>query len=71
MTSFREILGLVDEAFQKQTNGGTATPATSSPFRLNASSAVLAAIERCWHPDVFLLGLAHRFWKLTLQVSSQ
>ncbi|KAL1917277.1 uncharacterized protein VTP21DRAFT_4933 [Calcarisporiella thermophila] len=29
---------------------------------------VLRAMERCWEDEVYIYGLAHRFWKLTLQL---
>ena len=35
---------------------------------LYGTVAVLTSIRRCWAPDVFLYGIAHRFVKLTLQL---
>ncbi len=40
-------------------------------FLLESTHVALAAVERCWAPDVYLDALAHRFWKLTLQVVSR
>ncbi|CAG8648364.1 24187_t:CDS:10 [Cetraspora pellucida] len=39
-----------------------------STLKLPASKSILFAIERCWADDVFVYGLSHRFWKLTLQL---
>ncbi|RIB06550.1 oligomeric golgi complex component, COG2-domain-containing protein [Gigaspora rosea] len=38
-----------------------------STLKLPASKSIIFAIERCWADDVFVYGLSHRFWKLTLQ----
>ncbi|CAG8777326.1 1396_t:CDS:2, partial [Acaulospora morrowiae] len=38
------------------------------PLILPASRSVFLAIERCWADDVFIYGLSHRFWKLSLQL---
>ncbi|RUS17090.1 oligomeric golgi complex component, COG2-domain-containing protein [Endogone sp. FLAS-F59071] len=35
---------------------------------LPATRAVMTAIVQCWSDDVYIYGLAHRFWKLTLQL---
>nr|CAG4643830.1 EOG090X03KZ [Lepidurus arcticus] len=37
-------------------------------FMLAVTQAVWTAIHRAWAPDVFIDALAHRFWKLTLQL---
>lgn len=39
-----------------------------STLKLPASKSIIFAIERCWADDVFVYGLSHRFWKLTLQL---
>lgn len=38
-------------------------------LKLPASKSTILAIERCWSEEVFIYGLSHRFWKLTLQVN--
>jgi len=43
-------------------------PLVPSPVHLPASMAVIEAIEKCWSSDVFIYGLAHSFWKFTLQL---
>ncbi|CAG8513317.1 6870_t:CDS:10 [Ambispora gerdemannii] len=40
----------------------------SSEVKLLATKSIITAIERCWSVDVFVYGLSHRFWKLTLQL---
>ncbi|CAG8671900.1 10692_t:CDS:10, partial [Funneliformis caledonium] len=37
-------------------------------LKLSASKSIIFAIERCWSDDIFIYGLSHRFWKLTLQL---
>ncbi|RIA87792.1 oligomeric golgi complex component, COG2-domain-containing protein [Glomus cerebriforme] len=37
-------------------------------LKLPASKFIILAIERCWSEEVFIYGLSHRFWKLTLQL---
>jgi len=39
-------------------------------FHLLQTTAVFAAIQNCWAPGTFIPELAHRFWRLNLQVSS-
>ncbi len=40
-------------------------------FLLEATHVTLEAVRRCWAPDVYVDALAHRFWKLTLQIVSR
>ncbi|KAI9507427.1 COG complex component [Russula earlei] len=42
-----------------------------SPFTLSSSAAVWSAITTCWDGNVYVPQLAHRFWKLTLQILSR
>lgn len=37
-------------------------------FHLLCNECLWNELERCWHPEVFVAPLAHRFWKLTLQL---
>lgn len=44
---------------------------TSSHYKeliLQGSKVVYSAISQCWNDQIFLYGLSHRFWKLTLQL---
>ena len=38
------------------------------PFKLKVFRVVWDCLHRCWAEGIFLPALAHRFWKLTLQV---
>lgn len=40
-------------------------------FKLQATSVVVKSINQCWDSSVYLDSLAHRFWKLTLQIVSR
>ncbi len=40
-------------------------------FRLRATDTAMTAIEKCWSESVFIDALAHKFWKLTLQIISR
>ena len=40
-------------------------------FRLSSSQAVMKAIQQCYSPEIYLDSLAHRFWKLCLQIMSR
>ena len=44
---------------------GTAT----NGYSLKVFDELTSCLQRCWSEGVFLHQLAHRFWKLTLQVS--
>ncbi|CAK9782549.1 unnamed protein product [Cutaneotrichosporon oleaginosum] len=44
-----------------------ANPSTK-PWALPQSGAAWDAFRACWAPDIFLPELAHRFWRLALQV---
>lgn len=37
-------------------------------FLTPQAESVWAAISSCWSAEIFIPDLAHRFWKLTLQV---
>ena len=37
-------------------------------FSLPQTAAIFAAIQSCWAPGTFIPELAHRFWRLNLQV---
>ena len=42
-----------------------------SPFAMSSSAAVWTAITTCWDRNVYVPQLAHRFWKLMLQILSR
>ena len=43
----------------------------SGVFLLPQSIKVCEMIQQCWSDEVYIHGLAHRFWKLTLQLLSR
>ncbi|GJJ77758.1 conserved oligomeric Golgi complex subunit 2 [Entomortierella parvispora] len=63
---FMKILKSIEEAFQM--NPEVFQKPIGVDVHLPASIAVIKAIEKCWSPDVFIYGLAHSFWKFTLQL---
>lgn len=42
-----------------------------SPFSMSSSAAVWSAMTTCWDWNVYVPQLAHRFWKLMLQILSR
>ncbi|XP_046944602.1 conserved oligomeric Golgi complex subunit 2 isoform X3 [Lynx rufus] len=61
---FREIAGSLEAAL---TAGLEDAPAGSS-FCLLASHRTWSSLQRCWSDEMFLPVLAHRLWRLTLQI---
>jgi hypothetical protein len=51
---------MVMEKFFEKSNG--------SNYLLNCTEVVMASIQKCWDPSVFISTLTHRFWKMTLQI---
>ncbi|KAJ3123098.1 Conserved oligomeric Golgi complex subunit 2 [Nowakowskiella sp. JEL0407] len=41
---------------------------TKDQLRLNSSIALVESIKLCWDEKIYLYGLSHKFWKLTLQI---
>lgn len=68
---FQEIAGTfeskLNEPLDTQLIEDT-SKSTQNPWHFNATSLVVDLIHRCWSPEVYLPGLSHRFWKLTLQL---
>ena len=42
-----------------------------APFVMSSTAAVWLAMTTCWDRNVFVPQLAHRFWKLMLQILSR
>ncbi|XP_032168468.1 conserved oligomeric Golgi complex subunit 2 isoform X2 [Mustela erminea] len=61
---FREIAGSLEAAL----TGVLADAPASSPFCLLASHRTWSGLQRCWSAEMFLPGLTHRLWRLTLQL---
>lgn len=64
---YKEIAGQLENAIS---DGLEAAPAGSS-YNLQVSEVLWACLVKCWSDKVYLSPLAHRFWKLTLQLYSR
>uniref|UniRef100_A0AAX7TPB8 Conserved oligomeric Golgi complex subunit 2 n=1 Tax=Astatotilapia calliptera TaxID=8154 RepID=A0AAX7TPB8_ASTCA len=64
---YKEIAGRLENAIS---DGLVAAPAGSA-YHLQVSEVVWSCLVRCWSDNVYLSPLAHRFWKLTLQLYSR
>ncbi|XP_053567151.1 conserved oligomeric Golgi complex subunit 2 [Bombina bombina] len=64
---FKEIAGRLESAFL----GGLQDAPAGSTFCLQASHTLWTCLTACWSDQIFLPLLAHRFWKLTLQMLSR
>uniref|UniRef100_A0A8D0EAE5 Conserved oligomeric Golgi complex subunit 2 n=1 Tax=Salvator merianae TaxID=96440 RepID=A0A8D0EAE5_SALMN len=61
---FREIAG----AFEAALSNSLEEAPAGSPYCLLATHMAWTSLEKCWSPQIFLPLLAHRLWKLSLQV---
>ncbi|XP_053768892.1 conserved oligomeric Golgi complex subunit 2 [Desmodus rotundus] len=61
---FREIAGALEAALTDVLEDAPA----GSPYCLAASHQTWSSLQRCWSAELFLPALAHRLWRLTLQV---
>lgn len=61
---YKEIAGCLENAIS---DGLEAAPA-GSVYHLQVSEVLWSCLMRCWSDKVYLSPLAHRFWKLTLQL---
>uniref|UniRef100_A0A672SQ82 Conserved oligomeric Golgi complex subunit 2 n=1 Tax=Sinocyclocheilus grahami TaxID=75366 RepID=A0A672SQ82_SINGR len=64
---FKEIAGSLENAIS---DGLEAAPAGSS-YHLQVTEVLWSCVCKCWTDQVYLPPLAHRFWKLTLQLISR
>ncbi|XP_067092550.1 conserved oligomeric Golgi complex subunit 2 [Osmerus mordax] len=64
---YKEIAGSLENAIS---DGLEAAPVGSS-YHLQVSQVLWSSLVRCWADRVYLSPLAHRFWKLTLQLYSR
>lgn len=63
---FREIIKDVEQVLNDP-NSSTKIDAAQD-ISLYGGRVILNAINQCWSDQIFLYGLSHRFWKLTLQL---
>ncbi|KAI1300543.1 Conserved oligomeric Golgi complex subunit 2 [Mortierella claussenii] len=66
---FQNMATSIEDAFQA--NGDTSQRLSDTDEHLPASQALVRVIERCWSPDVFIYGIASRFWRFTLQLMTR
>uniref|UniRef100_A0A3Q2R0M6 Conserved oligomeric Golgi complex subunit 2 n=1 Tax=Fundulus heteroclitus TaxID=8078 RepID=A0A3Q2R0M6_FUNHE len=64
---YREIAGRLENTIGE----GLEAPPAGSAFHLQVSEVLWSCLVRCWSDQVYLSPLAHRFWKLTLQLYSR
>uniref|UniRef100_A0A8C5GNS2 Conserved oligomeric Golgi complex subunit 2 n=1 Tax=Gouania willdenowi TaxID=441366 RepID=A0A8C5GNS2_GOUWI len=64
---YKEIAGHLENALS---DGLEAAPA-GSVFHLQVSEVLWSCLVKCWSDKVYLSPLAHRFWKLTMQLYSR
>ncbi|KAL6102014.1 cog2 [Pungitius sinensis] len=64
---YKEIAGSLENAIS---DGLEAAPA-GSVYHLQVSEVLWSCLMRCWSDKTYLSPLAHRFWKLTLQLYSR
>ncbi|KAK0144936.1 Conserved oligomeric Golgi complex subunit 2 [Merluccius polli] len=64
---YKEIAGSLENAIS---DGLEAAPAGSA-YHLKVSEVLWSCLKRCWSDGIYLLPLAHRFWKITLQLYSR
>uniref|UniRef100_A0A8C9VV96 Conserved oligomeric Golgi complex subunit 2 n=1 Tax=Scleropages formosus TaxID=113540 RepID=A0A8C9VV96_SCLFO len=64
---YKEIAGSLENAIS---DGLEEAPA-GSPFLLRVSNTLWGGLLQCWAQGVYMPPLAHRFWKLTLQLLSR
>uniref|UniRef100_A0A673CYZ6 Conserved oligomeric Golgi complex subunit 2 n=1 Tax=Sphaeramia orbicularis TaxID=375764 RepID=A0A673CYZ6_9TELE len=64
---YKEIAGSLENAIG---DGLMAAPAGSA-YHLQVSEVLWSCLVKCWSDKVYLSPLAHRFWKLTLQLYSR
>uniref|UniRef100_A0A667XVF6 Conserved oligomeric Golgi complex subunit 2 n=1 Tax=Myripristis murdjan TaxID=586833 RepID=A0A667XVF6_9TELE len=64
---YKEIAGSLENAI----NDGLVAAPAGSAYHLQVSDVLWSCLVRCWSDKVYLSPLAHRFWKLTLQLYSR
>uniref|UniRef100_A0A146M5C5 Conserved oligomeric Golgi complex subunit 2 n=1 Tax=Lygus hesperus TaxID=30085 RepID=A0A146M5C5_LYGHE len=63
---FQEIVRQIEKSFASEE-----WAAKRADWKLLASETAWDCLLRCWEDDVFLLPIAHKFWKLSLQIVSR
>lgn len=63
---FREIIKDVEQVLNDPKS--SVAVEADQEISLHGGRVILKAIRQCWSDQIFLYGLSHRFWKLTLQL---
>uniref|UniRef100_A0A3Q3BFU1 Conserved oligomeric Golgi complex subunit 2 n=1 Tax=Kryptolebias marmoratus TaxID=37003 RepID=A0A3Q3BFU1_KRYMA len=64
---YKEIAGRLENTI----SDGLEAASAGSAYHLQVSEVLWTCLVRCWSDKVYLSPLAHRFWKLTLQLYSR
>ncbi|XP_072534529.1 LOW QUALITY PROTEIN: conserved oligomeric Golgi complex subunit 2 [Salminus brasiliensis] len=64
---YKEIAGCLENAIIE----GLQSAPVGSRYRLQVTEVLWSCVCRCWAEHIYLPPLAHRFWKLTLQLLSR
>lgn len=67
---WKEIVSTFESALS-QPASVTSPTTKSTVFALSQSAATWDAFSSCWSTDIYLPELAHRFWRLSLQIVSR
>ncbi|EJD02931.1 COG complex component [Fomitiporia mediterranea MF3/22] len=69
---WKDIVSRVEEALESKslspTTSNTKSGGAETALVLSQSRAILNALSQCWSPEIYMLDLAPRFWRLTLQL---
>ncbi|KAI8971128.1 hypothetical protein BDB01DRAFT_518017 [Pilobolus umbonatus] len=65
---FREIVAPVEEILNNRTESIAIKDDISQELILPGSQTIYRAIKQCWSDNVYVYGLCHRLWNLTLQL---
>ncbi|KAG9316657.1 oligomeric golgi complex component, COG2-domain-containing protein [Chiua virens] len=68
---WKELVSKLEDTLGTATTSLVFTKPGHSMFLTRQSESVWTAINSCWSAEVFVPDLAHRFWRLTLQLLSR
>ncbi|KAF8135698.1 oligomeric golgi complex component, COG2-domain-containing protein [Boletus edulis] len=68
---WKDIVGKLEDILSTTVINPHPTNVGHSMFLLPQAESIWAAISSCWSAEVFIPDLAHRFWRLTLQLLSR
>ncbi|KAH0827904.1 oligomeric golgi complex component, COG2-domain-containing protein [Lanmaoa asiatica] len=68
---WKDIVGKVEDSLSNTVISPNFTNFGHPVFLMLQAESVWAAISSCWSAEIFIPDLAHRFWRLTLQLLSR